>query len=166
MSIILGITGSFEGYVSDVLYLFNKGTWSNLSTTGLTQTYIDSGCSINVTDSIKMGLYATTGTRRSVRCAGRLNQTVDLSSYNYIKANVSSFDAGAVWIGISTSITNGADADDFASYASIDSAGVIILNISNITGKYYIYVRSSLYTRGTGSTTYYSYVNQLFLSKN
>ena len=34
---IFGVTGTFEGYVTSPLYLFNRGKWNGLQTTGLTE---------------------------------------------------------------------------------------------------------------------------------
>lgn len=128
----MGIIGSWEGTVTSPLYFYNNG-WKNLQTPGVTGRYFDEDL-----DSI---------------CASgpgiaRLNQTVDLTHYNYLKAylraNVVLINGGYIGgIGISTSASI-STYTDLTSYARLkdDSSGTVILDISKISGNYYIYLIS------------------------
>lgn len=142
LSIILGITGTLaEGYWTSPLYLYNNGTWSNLQTTGAT--VVD-----GVNDYTDNGIYLYIRTYASSTTIGfvRLNQTINISNYNYIKSSIgtksgeSSYKAG---IGISTSATASA-LSSLKSYIMIETDSsnykTAILNISSITGSYYIYL--------------------------
>lgn len=49
MSIILGITGTFQGYVDSPLTMFNSGTWNGVATTGMETTCHNAKYSENLT---------------------------------------------------------------------------------------------------------------------
>ena len=76
----------------------------------------------------------------------RLNQTFNLTNYKYIKAKIKS---GGVYgrIGIGT----GADIKALTSltkYSGELTAGVIILDVSSVSGNYYIYLTAQNRTSG------------------
>ena len=148
---ILGIIGSFEGYTTSPLYLYNKGVWSNLQTTGLTTT-IGEGLNI-AKDYIRIGY--SMKTTPTPMC--RLNQTVNLSNHNYIKASLAANgyaygEKSVVGISQSADVTSLSGLTSYASYSSMDT-GTASLNISSITGNYYIYLAYNGYA-GDHSTTY------------
>ena len=147
---IFGVTGTFEGYVSDTLYFYNSGTWSNLSSTGVTKT--TSGGSIVVSNNYIALQY----TGESAMC--RTNQTVDLTNYNYLKATFSSGMYSYLGIGTnpSSNTLNG-----LLKYIAINGSGgsgTAILDISSYTGYYYIYLRG-------GDAIVDSLLTKLYLSK-
>lgn len=152
----MGIIGSFEGYVSDPLYLFNNGTWNGLHTTGM------SGGTVSGGELLFTG-----------KAIGRLNQTVDLTNYNYIKINshadISSGVSGRK-IGISqnsnlTSIssTNCTAYIDARNTTSGPVYYIASLNVSSISGYYYIYTSGYMYNNNA-QVSNPSRLNQLFLS--
>lgn len=129
-----GVVGTYEGYASSPLYLFRNGTWSNLQTTGMTKTI--GYDNVKVADGV---LHIYTDIRGAVGMA-RLNQTFNLTNYKYIKAKIKS---GGVYgrIGIGT----GADIKALTSltkYSGELTAGVAILDVSSVSGNYYIYLTS------------------------
>lgn len=70
---------------------------------------------------------------------GRFKQTIDLTSYNYLRVEFSLYDAATSAIGISTS-------SNITSYSSLSSKttsslkkGELVLNISSVSGSYFIY---------------------------
>lgn len=83
---------------------------------------------------------------------GRLNQTVNLTAYNYIKVNISSGRIIGDYIGISTnaSLAN----TSFVTSVYFESIGTQIINISSIVGSYYIYFyhKASSSTANTNSS--------------
>lgn len=136
--------GSFEGYTTSPLYLFNQGTWSNLQTTGVTAT-------TSLTYAGIMTAYGNTylyigfdGKNQVLRkfISARLNQTFNLTSYNYIKAycnKINTNNSAIIGIGISTnnSVTS---LNEFNLYTEIiTTPGTNILNITSVNGNYYIY---------------------------
>ena len=122
------VTGTWEGYVSSPLYFFNNGTWSNLQTTGMT----------NTTDT---GAYLTLKSGAT----GRLNQTVDLTNYKYLKvkaATVATASPGYrfnIGISKSPSETDGTIALYNTFTSASTSIGINIFDISSYQGSYYIY---------------------------
>lgn len=87
---IMGITGSWEGYVKSPLYLYNKGTWSGLQTTGMTAVNLGAGVYLQEKDG-SIG-FASRNRPDSPSSNARLNQTFNLSSYKYIKVNASCYE--------------------------------------------------------------------------
>ena len=154
MSIILGITGTYEGYISDTLYFFNNGTWSNLTTTGVNNATVSR-------NYIKL----PNGTK------GRFNQSVNMTNYKYLKLkgydtcnNAKSY--------FTLSVDTSADASSYAAsisnYSSANNGTVtIILDISSISGNYYIYIRSYGYLNGSkiAYNTDYGMISAIWMSK-
>lgn len=146
----MGIIGSFEGYVSSPLYFYNNGTWSNLQTPGA------SGSSQGVYDG-----------RTALYNGGTFIQTVSLTNYDYLKmcwnANV-----GYERVVFSFSIRKTPDGENIASYEfnAYTSRGwkYGILDISGISGYYYIFFSSGYYRSGTSKYGCDTYINQIFLS--
>lgn len=146
---IMDITGTHEGYVTSPLYLLNDGEWSNLQTTGFTATV--GSVSYNKDDKD----YYFDGIART-------NQAVNLSSYNYLKGdlfggryNGKDYD---VVLGVSTS-ANLTTENFSASYKG--HSGTFVVNVSNLTGNYFIYV-SALNAASLGRPS----VSSLFLTSS
>ena len=174
---IMGIIGSFEGYVSSPLYLYNSGVWSNLQTTGV---YTD-GIAKIISGTLCLGYPSFWTSSKYITLTARLNQIFDLSHYNFIKIafdalNHSSDPGGVspnnVIVGISNtafSVTLFANTGSFlypdGIIASISGTrgNTVILDISNISGAYYIYfgtlIKNSTKAGNCGIT-------QIFLTNN
>lgn len=174
MSIILGITGTFEGYASSPLYLYNNGTWSNLQTTGTTRTWDSGGnyaidqlyCS-DTNNRLEFSGKANGNNSGNITMYAnfRLNQTINLTSYSYLKMNVTKFTrALKIIIGVSTD----ASLTSFSYSASYTATttGVAIANISSLSGNYYIYMGVSCDLLFAYQNKFSIYVTQLFLSNS
>lgn len=171
----MGITGSFEGYTSSPLYLFNNGTWSNLQTTG-----IYSGEKQAITGGALCIGYATTfSSNRRMLLAARLNQTFNLTPYSYLKitfdATSHAQDVGgaspdSVVVGISnTAFTTSFCVTTTSTYEYPDGTiakaegargNTITLNIASISGNHYIYFASLK----NGKIPAYVGVTQIYLT--
>lgn len=156
----MGITGTFEGYISSVLYLFNNGVWSNLQTTGWNGagTDISNGRKITVKTNIISSAYTA-----YALCS--LLQTFNLSNYKYIKITTirnTSYEYCDGLIGISSRY-NGT-INDFISSSTNASSGTTILDISSINGSYYIYIGMKYSARS--NKTYEMTVTQLYLTNS
>ena len=157
----MGIIGSWEGYVSSPLYLFNNGSWNGLQTTGM----------LGSTQSGSELIFPA-GT------LGRLNQTVDLTRYNYIKINSMNEDGsyGVMDIGISTDPNiKTISSSNCVAYVTARNGVkgstyfIAILDVSSIIGFYYIYTKSRAYMSGGGGVyvnTYPGRINQMYLTVN
>ena len=134
----MGITGSWEGYVKSPLYLYNKGTWSGLQTTGMTAVNLGAGVYLQEKDG-SIG-FASRNRPDSPSSNARLNQTFNLSSYKYIKVNANCYENYAL-IGVSTS--GNAGIGQYTASARSSNDGYIILDVSSLSGNYYIYFEGS-----------------------
>lgn len=178
----MGITGSFEGYTSDNLYLFNNGTW-NLSTPGVTYLGIrnNSGGYTSCFDSAN-GYVSGSNIVFCARGNGsdndngypevRLNTSVNLTGYRYLKFHYINASAASgttaynVWCIIDSSVKKyvGVSYGVASGYTNVGGYGV--LDISSLSGNYWIYLTGgfgSVYK--TNGQISYQYVNQIMLSK-
>lgn len=136
-----GVVGTYEGYASSPLYLFKSGTWSNLQTTGMTKTI--GYDNVKVADGV-LRIYTD-----SIGAVGmaRLNQTFNLTNYKYVKAKIRAVSgiAGQIGIGTTAGITAFAS---LTKYSEGIASGVAILDISSVSGNYYIYLTAKYTTSG------------------
>lgn len=154
----MGIIGSWEGYVSSPLYLFNNGSWNGLQTTGMMGATQSGGELIFSSGSL-----------------GRLNQTIDLTRYNYIKINSMNEDGsyGVIGIGISADPNiKEMSSKNFVAYVTARNSVrgsayfIAILDVSSINGFYYIYARSYVYHNGAYIYGSPGRINQIYLAVN
>ena len=187
---ILGLIGSFEGYVTSPLYLYNNGTWSGLQTTGITEVYRTMGINdyvdadFNVTEHIEnisidcSWEQRTSGTAGSGFYITRLKQAVNLSSYKTLSWNgqMSSENVNATYyMGVSTnpqlqSLSFAASVGhthnaDFLNYSDEYTKSI---DISSLSGNYYIYFCANATNKRTTSGTYHSanfaYIYKIYLT--
>ena len=140
---ILGIMGTFEGWVENSLVLYNNGSWNYISNGGVTGMK-------GVTNGVVMTPYRTVdgGNITYYDAIIRLNATFPLTSYNYVKVAMtctgsSELVTGYVGVHSSANIT---DLNFYAMSSLTNPNGVCISNISSLSGNYYIYIgaRSNL----------------------
>lgn len=74
------VTGTFQGYVDDKLWIYNHGTWSNMTTPGFT------GYKANVAPVDSGG--TITFTQNDTRRIGVTKSSINFSGYKYLKMNV------------------------------------------------------------------------------
>lgn len=134
---ILGITGSWEGYTSSPLYLFNNGTWNALSSSGMSM--VDNpnnrnALSIDTNINLRIYLKSNRG------CSMRTNASFDFTNYRYLNFVVSDLGIHGGWISVTRfGISNSSNTRNLT--ASINpSSGTCIVNVSSISGWYYIYI--------------------------
>lgn len=161
---IFGKRGTFEGYITSPLYIYNKGVWGGVQTTGVQPTTPD-------TSSYESGGAITVETKRGgvgggSSCLARLNQTINLSAYNYLKVNFDStatlIDYAKPVIGISTNQSITAFASLNPRFEFNQRTGLAILNISSVTGNYYIYFGLYFLVPAVSHTI----INQIFLANS
>lgn len=161
---IMGMTGNFEGYTRNPNYLFDSTGWHNIQTTGFTRTILS-----GVDDSrFDMPMSGSKSYILDVRSTGnstthypnisyRMNQTVDLSAYDFVKVKF--------WSGFSNNnntvvgVSTNASATSYTvSGSSADRSGYAIVDVSGLTGAYYIFIQMS------GSSVYGSnrWINDQF----
>lgn len=156
---IFGKTGTFEGYTTSPLYLFNNGNWGGLQTTRATKisSYASGDCDKLLSNKFVWG-HTGYGSGSIVTMAmWRLNQSFNLSQYKYIKVvqcsvtanevfgfSSGTYQDGYVCVGVATSAITSTNAPSsitgtpsgLAAYKS--GTGTVVLDVSNLNGNYWI----------------------------
>ena len=98
------------------------------------------------------------------------NQTVNLTSYKYVKIVGATFRhiLRGAYLGVSTS-SSLTDLTKCAKYVAVDISSsktdtTIILDVSSLTGNYYIYLCDGYYVESSSKYANNLYLKQLFLS--
>ena len=134
----MGIIGTFEGWVSDTLVIYNGGSWNYVSNAGVT-------CTTGETNGLILYPYRYAngggGTVIWYDAVVRLNSTFNITKYKYIKVSCTvggEAQYTTVYVGVSSSqnMTN----LGFTATATLNGSGTCISNISSISGDYYIYI--------------------------
>lgn len=131
---IFGITGTWEGYVTSPLNLFNNGTWSNLQKTGITCL---STLTTSKVDDDEIVIQGKSGEGWNYSFETRLNQTVDLTNHKFLKVDVT-------WCGSEARCSVGVFTDSnlknevVTTGFSAGVTGTLIVDISSLSGSYYI----------------------------
>lgn len=163
----MGITGSFEGWVSSPLNLFNSGSWGG-GQSGYTVVE-GLGSYPGNSLSIKNGtIHITTAQSGGDNALLRLNNVGDLTNYKYLKIDSP---YNYVWSGVGCGISKKSDItylEGLDTYycspinSSTTSKGTHILDISKFTGTYWIY----LYLGTGGNATREAGINKVYLTTN
>ena len=163
----MGITGSFEGWVSSPLNLFNSGSWGG-GQSGYTVVE-GLGSYPGNSLSIKNGtIHITTAQSGGDNALLRLNNVGDLTNYKYLKIDSP---YNYVWSGVGCGISKKSDItylEGLDTYycspinSSTTSKGTHILDISKFTGTYWIY----LYLGTGGNGTREAGINKVYLTTN
>lgn len=159
---ILGITGSFEGYVSNPLYLFKNGSYGG-GQSGISMIAKDySNSSVSFGSSIQ-GSNLFRG-----RIIMRFNNIQNLSGWNYLKiyGNVEAW--AEIGGGVSTennqpSMTSLKTYAEWGASSEISGNGTCVCNISSFSGNYWIYI---LVGHVSGKYARSASISQVYLSTN
>lgn len=145
----MGIMGTFEGYSTSPLYLFNNGVWSNLKVSGATIITSNLGnyiITLNPPDQYKKYLRMNHTNNSSHLSVARLNSTVNLSSYTYLNLQFQGTwsknpypETGGIGISQSSNATSFSAFIEGTDISNDNQSTTIILNISNVTGEWFIY---------------------------
>lgn len=161
----MGITGTFEGFVTSPLYVYNKGTFSNVQTGGVTLNYTSNstyGSCIDQSGYIKI----SGGSNRigaQVDVIGRLISSINLSSYTRLTIiGYAEEVGGTLWLGVSNNSSLTASSQFTVNSSTSSPVTSLSLNISNLSGMYYIYfaIKSNVYK------TMAYYIQQIYLSNS
>ena len=169
---IFGNVGTHEGYVTSPLNLFNKGVWSNLQTSGITETWKWDNGSYSNTYPVLEAINSVILMRVTIRndqastqykCNARLNSTVNLSDYKYLKFNVNhTGNFQRIYFGVSKNSNLQAFTYDSVYSETTEITGVKVVDISRLSGDYFIYLGFETTYETTRNEEYY--VDQIFLS--
>lgn len=162
---IMGNIGTWEGYVSSPLNLFNAGTWGG----GQSGYTVMEGPGTYPGNKVSI----TGGTIRLDTNGGesallRLNNVVDITNYKYLKIDCP-YDT--IWSAVGCGISKSSGDTSFdgltAKYESNlgsgnSPKGTHVLDISGFSGAYWVYIY--LLTGGSGSR--YAGINRVYLTTN
>ena len=162
---IFGVTGTFEGFVTSPLYIYNRGTFSNVQTGGVTLNYTNNSAYSSFVDSSGSILISCGSTRLNaqVDIVGRLISSIDLSSYTRLTIiGYSDPIDGILWLGVSnnSSLTNPSQFTVSSSTSSPVTS--LSLDISNLSGMHYIYFAA----RSNIREVIAYYTQQIYLSNS
>lgn len=148
----MGIIGSFQGYVDEILFIYNKGNWSNISTIGMNgavQTNYDS------TPCLSLERYSAV-----------TNATVSLQNYNYLKATVYAYNSWAIHV------TLGVKSSQNDPYSAISESVIdknrwvtVICNVSELSNFRYISIEIYAQKSNTIQECIPACISQIYLSK-
>ena len=165
---IFGNKGTHEGYVTSPLNIFNKGTWGG-GVSGYSALNVGNG---GIHLNSEANLQLTTGRKRTANL--RLNAAINISAYSYLKVDFTiesstPFTLPTCSVGISTNPGLMLSASDplskvsgIAAYSSANNNGTLILDISKLSGNYFIYLEN--YTTDAYAASFY--VTRVYLSSN
>ncbi len=155
------VTGTFQGYVDDKLWIYNHGTWSNMTTPGFTGykghiAPVDSGGTI-------------TFTQNDTYRAGVTKSSINFSGYKYLKMNVygQKQHYGATNVNASF-IDNPSDSilQSSSKTALPDKAWTLVtIPLANVQKRAYLLVDFITIRGSSGETTVDSKINEIYLSK-
>jgi len=155
------------------LNIFNKGTWGG-GVSGYSALNVGNG---GIHLNSEANLQLTTGRKNSAipRTANlRLNAAINISAYSYLKVDFTiesstPFTLPTCSVGISTNPGLMLSASDplskvsgIAAYSSANNNGTLILDISKLSGNYFIYLEN--YTTDAYAASFY--VTRVYLSSN
>ena len=162
---IMGNIGTWEGYVSSPLNLFNAGTWGG----GQSGYTVMEGPGTYPGNKVSI----TGGTIRLDTNGGesallRLNNVVDITNYKYLKIDCP-YDT--IWSAVGCGISKSSGDTSFdgltAKYESnlgsnSSPKGTHVLDISGFSGAYWVYI----YLLTGGSSSRYAGINRVYLTTN
>ena len=171
------VTGAWEGYVTSPYVFLRDGTSSPVDNTdgatGIKKFADFNTRALKITsDSAFINAYVILINNSSTGVTGtasiRFNRAINLSEYKYIKCSVkkNSLRTGSVTHVLGVSASSSATAYTHSTSISMDE-GVLILDISSLSGEYFLYVEVTGTTNaiGTGGTKI-SYIHEVTLSNS
>lgn len=143
---IFGIIGSWEGFVTSPLYIYNNGTWGGVQTPDLTATTGYTGIEYSYYAGYQKvakieNTNSNSGSWGNLILA-RTNSAVDLSAYKYVNVRVLSTGAGTGYVGVSTAASITSTGGLVRSYSGSPgpSCNVIFkVDVASLSGSYFIY---------------------------
>lgn len=159
---ILGITGSYEGYVSNPLYLFKNGSYGGGQSGISIMSKTSSDYSVSFGSSIQgSNLYKG-------QIVMRFNNIQNLSGWNYLKiyGNVETWAEIGGGVSTENNKTYMASWNTYAKWGAssgISGNGTCVCNISSFSGNYWIYI---LVGHTSGNYARSASISQVYLSTN
>ena len=140
------INGEWKTFIEDLYLLSSNGYDSSISKTYYTGTH-----SLSTSDN-KIVIYAAHNVLNGY-CTASFTKLYDLSNYNYLEFNVTVITEGSGHVdGAITKNLTYSTSDNVASIVLTNSIGLHKLDISSLSGEYYIHVYAKGWPAGCGCT--------------
>lgn len=150
----MGIIGTYIGDIPEVYYIYTGGAWS-IKGPSMTLTWADTSggkipysayASDNRGPSIDR-YYNYRGNNYTAGGCAKINTAFNLTPYKYLKFEKKSIGTLAINIFLGVSTNSNLQGNNYtAHYSGHFTSGVHSINISNLSGNYYIYLGFGSYT--------------------
>lgn len=166
---IFGVSGTQEGWVSNTIYIYNNGVWSNIDSSGMSifaNTFPTRNSFIQKSSNIAL---SQTGSTRNVGnyLKVRTNATVDVTNFKYLKMymNTDAYDppGDGYWSSFELGVTKNLNSDYPSALTSTSSpqTGTLICDITEVTGRAYLYIGLYNCGRVANGTCYSLYLTNV-----
>lgn len=149
---IMGITGSYSGPVPEIYYIWTGSVWG-LQNPSMTLTWADtSGGKIPYSASSVLGpcidrYYNYRGNNYTAGGCAKINTAIDLTPYKYLKFERAESGTFSIPVFVGVSQNGNLQGNTYAAqFTGKVSSGVHSIDISKLSGSYYIYLGFAPYT--------------------
>lgn len=149
---IMGITGSYSGPVPEIYYIWTGSVWG-LQNPSMTLTWADtSGGKIPYSASSVLGpcidrYYNYRGNNYTAGGCAKINTAIDLTPYKYLKFERAESGTFSIPVFVGVSQNGNLQGNTYAAqFTGKVSSGVHSIDISKLSGSYYIYLGFGPYT--------------------
>lgn len=149
---IMGITGSYSGPVPEIYYIWTGSVWG-LQNPSMTLTWADtSGGKIPYSASSVLGpcidrYYNYRGNNYTAGGCAKINTAFDLTSYKYLKFERTQSGTFSIPVFVGVSQNGNLQGNTYAAqFSGTVSSGAHSIDISKLSGSYYIYLGFGPYT--------------------
>lgn len=149
---IMGITGSYSGPVPEIYYIWTGSVWG-LQNPSMTLTWADtSGGKIPYSASSVLGpcidrYYNYGGNNYTAGGCAKINTAIDLTPYKYLKFERTQSGTFSIPVFVGVSQNGNLQGNTYAAqFSGTVSSGAHSIDISKLSGSYYIYLGFGPYT--------------------
>lgn len=154
---IMGITGSYSGPVPEIYYIWTGSVWG-LQNPSMTLTWADtSGGKIPYSASSVLGpcidrYYNYRGNNYTAGGCAKINTAIDLTPYKYLKFERTQSGTFSIPVFVGVSQNGNLQGNTYAAqFSGTVSSGAHSIDISKLSGSYYIYLGFGPYTAPSDS---------------
>lgn len=154
---IMGITGSYSGPVPEIYYIWTGSVWG-LQNPSMTLTWADtSGGKIPYSASSVLGpcidrYYKYRGNNYTAGGCAKINTAIDLTPYKYLKFERTQSGTFSIPVFVGVSQNGNLQGNTYAAqFSGTVSSGAHSIDISKLSGSYYIYLGFGPYTAPSDS---------------
>lgn len=147
----MGITGTYNGPVPEIYYIWTGSVWG-LQNPGMTLTWSDTSggkvpYSAGKTKPFIDRYYNYSGNQYTAGGCAKINTAIDLTPYKYLKFERAQSGTFSIPVFVGVSQNGNLQGNTYAAqFSGTVSSGVHSIDISKLSGSYYIYLGFGPYT--------------------